>query len=107
LKYPSIAANVGEVDGFSTIDQPGAGLLRDLLAAASADPTLTTAHLIERFREDPDGRWLPRLASAEVLDDETHAPIIVRESMERIVAEASRKRAAEAVKSRAAAADKP
>lgn len=106
LKYPSIAANVGEVDGFSAIEQPGAELLRALLETAREAPSLTTAHLIERFREHPEGRYLPRLASEEVLDDEAYAPIIVRESMERMVAAAGRRQAAEAVKSQRNAADK-
>ncbi len=106
LKYPSIAANVGEVSGFDAIQQPGAGLLRDLLGAARSRPGLTTAHLIEHFRDHPDGRYLPRLAAEDVLDDEAHAPVIVRESMERIVATASRRKAAEAVKT-SAPRDKP
>ena len=98
LKYPSIAANIGEVPGFSAITQPGAELLRSLLAAAREQPATTTAHLIEHFRDHPDGQYLPRLAAEEVLDDETHAAVIVQESMERIVAAASRRQAAEAVK---------
>jgi DNA primase len=106
LKYPSIAANVGEVDGFSAIEEPGAELLRALLETARATPELTTAHLIERFREHAHGRYLPRLASEEVLDDEAHAPIIVRESMERMVTAAGRRQAALAVKSHRPAADK-
>jgi len=98
LKYPSIAANVGEVPGFEAIQLPGAELLRGLLGAARAGSGLTTAHLIEHFRDHPEGRHLSRLAAEDVLDDESHAPVIVRESMERIVATASRRKAAEAVR---------
>jgi len=107
LKYPSIAANVGEIDGFGAIDQPGAALLRAVLEAAREAPAQTTAHLIERFRDHPDGRYLPQLAGAEVLDDETHAAEIVRAGMERIVAADGRRQAAEAVKSAQKSADKP
>ncbi|HMB74232.1 MAG TPA: DNA primase [Gammaproteobacteria bacterium] len=107
LKYPAIAANVGEVAGFDTIEQPGADLLRGLLAAAADDPGLTTAHLIERFRDHPDGQYLPRLAGEELLADATHAPRIVRESMERIVTAAGRKEAAEAVKQARRPRDNP
>ena len=107
LKYPSIAANVGEVDGFSSIEQPGASLLRSLLDVACETPGLTTAHLIERFRDHPEGRFLPRLAAEELIDDETHAPKIVRDGMERIVADAGRREAAAAVKNLRRPVDKP
>ena len=98
LKYPEIAANVGEIDDFEEISQPGAELLLELLAAASSTPNVTTAHLIEQFRDHPDGQYLPRLATEDLLDGADVAAAIIRESMQKIVTTEKRRLAADRVK---------
>ena len=48
-------------------DQKGFAVLRELLETARADPKLTTAQLIERWRDRPEGARLAELAGEESL----------------------------------------
>jgi DNA primase len=106
VKYPQIAAKIDDLDDFATVDVPGAELLLRLIEAARAQPGMTTAHLLERFREDAEGQYLPLLAAEALLDDETSAPAVLRDCMDKLVAAARRREAAEAVKRGATPADK-
>lgn len=107
LQYPSIAAKIEPVEDFDAVTIPGADLLRALLEAATAKPEITTAQLVERFREDSQGRYLPRLAVDTLLDDAESAPEVLRDSLIKLVAGERRRRAARAVKQRGPPADNP
>jgi DNA primase len=48
-------------------EQKGLGVLRELLETARAEPGLTTAQLVERWRERPEGTRLGELAGEESL----------------------------------------
>ena len=100
LHYPSVAGKIGEVDGFATIDLPGATLLRSLIKAARAGPTITTAHLIEQFRDDAEGRYLPRIAGDLPLDDEEGAAVVLESCLQRRVADERRRETVAAIKDR-------
>lgn len=98
LHYPAAAAHVPVVAGLEAVDAPGAELLRGLLEVARAEPHISLAQLIERFRDDPEGRHLGQLAAAPPLDDAAAAPAVLKDSLERIVARYERKTAVAAVK---------
>lgn len=86
LHYPSAAAAIDRVDGLEQVDEPGAKLLRELLEIARANPDIKAASLVERFRQDAEGRYLTQLVAEPPLDGADAAPAVLRESLERIVA---------------------
>jgi DNA primase len=94
LHYPSAVAAAGPVEGLAGVDEPGASLLRQLLEMAADNPKVKSAQLVERFRDDPDGRHVARLAGEPPppLDDEGSAPAVLRDSLERIVQEHTQRR---------------
>jgi DNA primase len=100
LHYPKAGAAAGAVPGLETIDAPGAGLLRRLLDITTRTPGITTGELIETFRDEPDARWIERLARDEPLDDEAAAPGVLRDSLSRIVERHRRKVEVEALRRR-------
>jgi DNA primase len=100
LHYPVAATALEPVEGLADVDQPGVKLLLRLIEIARSNPQITTAGLIERFREDPEGRHLSRLAAEQPLDDEAAAPAVIQGSMQRIVDGYRRRQAAAAVKNR-------
>ena len=100
LHYPRAGAVAAEVPGLETVDAPGADLLRRLLEIATRSPDITTGQLIETFRDDPDSRWIERLARDEPLDDEAAAPGVLRDSLKRLVERHRRKAEVDALRSR-------
>jgi DNA primase len=102
--YPAAAAEVGAVEGLVDVAQPGAELLRKLLEMTAENPKILPAQLVEAFRTDPEGRYLRQLAAESVLDDEADAPAVLRDSLEKIVADyrhrAAREAAATALRAR-------
>ena len=107
LHYPQAAATAAEVAGLDQIDAPGADLLRRLLEITGNAPRITTGELIETFRDDPDGRWIERLAKDEPLDDEAAAPGVLRDSLKRLVDRHRRKTEVEALRRRQRPAASP
>lgn len=106
LHYPGIASSVPAVDGLEAVTQPGIGLLREVLEIARGRPDVTTAHLVERFREHPEGRYFERLVAREPIDDETAAGRVLHDCLRRIVEDERRRKTVEAIKNRAGGADK-
>ena len=107
LHYPQAGATAAEVAGLDQIDAPGADLLRRLLEITGNAPRITTGELIETFRDDPDGRWIERLAKDEPLDDEAAAPGVLRDSLKRLVDRHRRKTEVEALRRRQGPAASP
>jgi len=85
LHHPAAGTGLLEVPGLSQVRQPGADLLRQILETVAENPQITTAGLLERFRDDPEGRHLGRLAREAPLDDGDAVPQVLRDSLERIV----------------------
>jgi len=85
LHYPAAATGIGGVAGLDGVQQPGADLLRQLLETVTENPQISMAGLLERFRDDPEGRHLGRLAGSAPLDDGEAAPQVLRDNLERIV----------------------
>ena len=73
LNYPDSGRNVA-VEKLAGISRKGADLLRALIETVQAEPNITTAGLLERFRHDEQGRHLGKLAMSGLPDDEEFDP---------------------------------
>jgi DNA primase len=67
LHHPAAARSVADVEGLRTLTARGVDVLAELIEAAAANPKLTTAQLVERWRDRPEGTRLAELAAAESL----------------------------------------
>ena len=92
LNYPAIGATLSEIPDLTKVDLPGIALLRQLLEAVAENPGITTGGLLERFRTDPEGRHLGRLFDKAPLDSEEAASSVLKDMIERIVADNLRTR---------------
>ena len=92
LDFPTIAGTLDIPVGLPQVAQPGAALLCRLLALCHGEPHITTAMLLERLRDDPEGRFLGRLAGQPSLEDEASAGKVLADTLERIVANYRRER---------------
>ncbi len=76
LHFPAIAGRVGAADrnGLDAVAEPGIEVLRELLDALQTQPALHAAQLLERWRDQPLGERLARLAAeTPMLEDEQAA----------------------------------
>jgi DNA primase len=60
------AADKLDVEQLAGVTKPGAELLRDLIETVQAEPHITTAGLLERWRNHEEGRHLGKLAAVEL-----------------------------------------
>ena len=67
LHHPGAAKAVPSVPGWLDADHKGFPALRELLETAREEPSLTTAQLVERWRERPEGARIAELAGEESL----------------------------------------
>jgi DNA primase len=67
LHHPSAARAVTDVPAFLQSDHKGFAVLLELLEMTRAEPELSTAQLIERWRDRPEGARLAELAAEESL----------------------------------------
>jgi DNA primase len=65
LHHPDAALHL-DVERLGGIARPGIDLLRDLIETVQARPDITTAGLLERWRQHPEGRHLGKLAAVEM-----------------------------------------
>ncbi|ABM61876.1 DNA primase [Halorhodospira halophila] len=63
LQQPQLATHAGDPDRFADRDTPGLELLQQLLELARTEPNMTTARILERFRDTPHEAPLHRLAA--------------------------------------------
>src|SRR5687768_6994392 len=73
LHHPAAARAVTAIPGWLVAEQRGFPVLRELLEAAQAEPRLTTAQLVKRWRGRPEGARLAELAGAENLVEDPRA----------------------------------
>jgi len=69
LNHPS-AGNKLDIERLAAVNRPGVELLHDLIETVQAEPNITTAGLLERWRHDEEGRHLGKLAAGEVPEEE-------------------------------------
>jgi DNA primase len=67
LHYPAAARAVTDLAPLEAVPLKGVEVLLELLRTAQAEPTLSTAGLVERWRDRPEGGRLAELAGAESL----------------------------------------
>jgi DNA primase len=67
LHFPAAARAVATAPAWLADEQKGFAVLRELLETARNEPTLTTAQIVERWRERPEGARLAELAGRECL----------------------------------------
>jgi DNA primase len=69
VHHPSIAAELTQQDlaTLSTVEEPGADILRQLVEDLRREPCKSTAQLLERWRDRPEQARLARLATTEAL----------------------------------------
>jgi DNA primase len=80
-----------DVEKLAGLSRPGAELLRSLIETAQAEPNITTAGILERYRHHDEGRHLGKLVASEVpLEEEFDAAAELAECLEQL-ALASRK----------------
>jgi DNA primase len=65
LHEPAAAGNV-DIEKLAGVAKPGMDLLRDLVETVQSQPNITTAGLLERFRNDTEGQHLGKLAGVEL-----------------------------------------
>ena len=99
LKYPAIVETLDGIPDLTAVKLPGAQLLHRLLAVVVEKPDVRPAQLLERFRDDPEGRFLGRLLDKAPLCTEDEAPAVLEEMLQMIVTE-DKKRRHEALLSR-------
>jgi DNA primase len=65
VHYPALAAHADDVRDIALLDTPGAALLAELITTLKTQPGLSTAGLLEHFRDHAQGQALMRLAAGE------------------------------------------
>jgi DNA primase len=92
LQQPELAGIAGDPQRFSGLPLPGARLLTEILDLLQGNPHLSTAALLEHWREQEEGRHLERLASSEMLLDAENANLESEfiETLERLERERKR-----------------
>lgn len=67
VQYPELAQRVSpQMQSWLDLDAPGMPLLRQLLELLKTEPTLKTAAILERWRDDENERSLARVAALEL-----------------------------------------
>jgi len=65
MHHPQAAKKL-HVERLAGVRKPGTELLRDLIETVQAEPNITTAGLLERWRTHEEGRHLGKLAAVEI-----------------------------------------
>ena len=74
-----------DVEKLAGLKRPGAELLRVLIETVQAEPNITTAGILERYRHHDEGRHLGKLVASEMpLDEEFDAAAELAECLEQL-----------------------
>ena len=93
VHHPAIATEIAVPAQLSSIDQPGAALLNQLLEQLRADPCSSMAVLLVRWRDHPDFDALDKLSQQETPTDRVAAKAELEGALQRLIAEYPRQRA--------------
>ncbi|MGH8496156.1 MAG: hypothetical protein ACREVN_08465, partial [Gammaproteobacteria bacterium] len=85
LRYPSLAKEASDLERLKQVDRPGVRLLSALIDDLLDRATLTTAGVLERWREHQQYEALAKLAAGEILEEEEMAVTVFRDATERLV----------------------
>ena len=74
-----------DLDKLVDVNRAGVDLLRSLIETVQAEPNITTAGLLERWRHDDEGRHLGKLVASEVpLDEDFDAAAELADCLEQL-----------------------
>jgi DNA primase len=73
LHHPSAATGL-DASRLDDTERPGVSLLRELIETARSEPNITTAGLLERWRNHDEGRHLGKLAAVEMPPEDEFDP---------------------------------
>ena len=65
MHHPEAAEGV-DIEKLAGISKPGSELLHDLVETIQSEPNITTAGILERFRNHEEGQHLGKLAAIEL-----------------------------------------
>lgn len=85
LHYPQVAAEDVDTKALGKVEKPGVLLITELLEVLRSHPQLTTAGLLERWREREEHGHLARLAAQEMLVKEEAASAVFRDTVESLI----------------------
>ena len=74
LNHPAAGRHV-DPEELAGVERPGAELLRALIETVHNEPNITTAGLLERWRNHEQGRHLGKLAAAAIPVDDEFDPV--------------------------------
>jgi DNA primase len=87
------AADKLDVEQLAGVTRPGTELLRDLIETVQAEPTMTTAGLLERWRTHEEGRHLGKLAAVQLpVSDDFDATAELQQCMAQLALAGQRER---------------
>jgi hypothetical protein len=92
LHYPRAANELTGLERLDELNQPGAELLRRILAIARSLAQPTTAQILENLRGDPDLKYVERLAAEEPLDSPEDAGRVLNDALNLMVQDAIKSR---------------
>ena len=84
LAHPQLAQSLDDLQLYRAIEMPGLPLLLELIEICKTSPHLTTANIIERYRDTETGEVLAKLAQAELLLDDSFLEAEFIGTMEKI-----------------------
>lgn len=92
LNHPEAGKKL-DSEKLSGVTRPGTDLLREIIETLQSEPNMTTAGILERWRDRDEGRHLGKLAASEVPDDEDFDPVAeLQDSLEQLAALRQRER---------------
>jgi DNA primase len=92
LNHPQAGQRL-DVEKLAGVTRPGTDLLRELIETLQKEPNMTTAGILERWRNREEGRHLGKLAAVEVPDDEDFdATAELEQSLDQLAAFGQRER---------------
>jgi DNA primase len=84
LNHPEAGMKL-DIEKLAGVQRPGVDLLASLIETVQAEPNISTAGLLERWRHDEKGRHLGKLAAAAVpMDDEFDAAAELAECLQQL-----------------------
>ena len=92
LNHPEAAGKL-DIEMLAGVGRPGIDLLHQLIETVQAEPNITTAGLLERWRHDDEGRHFGKLAAVEIPEDEDFDPAAeLHECLDQLAAAGRRER---------------
>ena len=92
LNFPQSSQNI-DINSITELQLPGVQLLYELIKTSKKEPKITTAGLIERWRDDKEGKHLGKLAAMELPEHEDfNAMEELKNCINQLIVLANRKR---------------